>query len=169
MKVVRTIQNDVMDFVAERMPAMFGQSIRNGAFAGLGVLNEDNVLVAGVIFNDYWPVFGTMQVHLAADTPKWATRNVVKEILGYAFLEAKVDKVWGCTPSHLKRVLRFNAGIGFTQEAILRHQYGHDRHCIVTSMMKKEYAKFYIDPEGTKALFRHRQKVQQALKYREAA
>ena len=169
MKVVRTIGPDVMDFVAARMPAMFGQTIRDGKYAGLGVLDENNTLVAGVVFNDYWPIFGTMQVHLAADTPRWATRNVVKEILGYAFVDAAVDKVWGCTPSHLKRVLRFNAGIGFTREAVLRHQYGKGCHCVVTSMMKDEYAKFYIDPEGHKALFKHRQKVQQAIRQREAA
>lgn len=169
MKVVRTIGPDVMDFVAARMPAMFGQTIRDGKYAGLGVLDKENVLVAGVIFNDYWPIFGTMQVHLAADTPRWATRNVVREILSYAFLDANVDKVWGCTPSHLKRVLRFNAGIGFTQEAVLRHQYGKGRHCVVTSMMKEEFAKFYLEPDGVNALSKHRQKVQQALKYREVA
>lgn len=169
MKVARNIGPDVMDFVAARMPNIFGQSIRGGKYAGLGVISEAGELVAGIIFNDYWPTFGTIQVHLAADTPRWATRGVIKEILGYAFLEAQCNKVWGSTPSNLIRVLRFNAGIGFSREAVLRHQYGEGIHAVVTGMMAKEYRKFYLEPEGAKALFRHRQKVQQVIKCREAA
>ena len=160
MKVARNIGADVMDFVAARMPAMFGQSIRDGKYAGLGVLNEAGELVAGVIFNEYWPTFGTMQVHLAADTPKWATRSVIKEILGYAFKEAGVNKVWGATPHTLERVLRFNHGIGFTREGILSHHYGA-QHAVITRMFAKDYKKFYLDEGGMQALKKHRAKIRQ--------
>lgn len=169
MRVVRTIQRDVMDFVAARMPPVFGDRITRGHYAGLGVLDEDYTLVAGVIFNQWDPEYSTIQVSVAADTPKWATRNVIREILGYAFSEININKVWCLMASTGLRAQRFNAGIGFTREAVLRHHLGQGTHAILTSMMAEEYRKFYLEKDGVKALLKHRHKVQQSLRLKEAA
>ena len=163
MKVVRGIGPDVMDFVALRMPLIFGQTIRHGRYAGFGVLDAENTLQAGVIYNSYEPTFGTLQVHLAADTPRWATRAVIKEILGYAFVEVGVNKVWGATPHTLTRVLKFNHGIGFTREGVLAYQYGA-QHAVVTRMFAKDYKRFYLDDDGIQALQRHKAKMRPVSK-----
>lgn len=170
MKVVATIGADVMDFVAKRMPLMFGDSIRYaGPYQAIGVLDESNTLVAGVVFNEYQQTFGTIMVHLAADTPRWASRNVIRAILSYPFVQLKCRKVWGATPDHLTRVLRFNHGIGFVREAVLRHHYGEGRHAVITSMLASEYRKFYIDPSGVVALRKHKDKMRPFLEIKEAA
>lgn len=170
MRVLRGYNSDVMDFVAKRMPPMFGESIREaGKYVGLGVIDDAGVMQAGVIYNEYQPTFGTIMVHLAADTPRWAAPGVIKEILGYAFIEANVNKVWGSTPAYLTRVLRFNAGLGFTRDGVIRHHYGEGNHAVVTSMLAKEYRKFYIDNGCVQALARHRAKMRHFLEVKEAA
>lgn len=170
MNVLRGYNADVMDFVAKRMPPLFGEGIREaGNYVGLGVIDRDGIMRAGVIYNEYQPQFGTLMVHLAADTPRWASPGVIKEILGYAFVEIGVNKVWGATPAYLARVLRFNAGLGFTRDGVIRHHYGDGNHAVITSMLAKEYCKFYIDNGGIQALARHRAKMRHFLETKEAA
>lgn len=143
---------EVMDFVARRMPAMFGDSIKYaGEYAATAVVDEAGHIVAGIIFNDYMPQFGTIMVHLAADTPRWATHNVVRAVLHYPFMQLRVNKVWGATPANLTRVLRFNRGIGFTQEAVLGQHYGQ-LNAVITRMLAKDYKKFYLDEGGRERL-----------------
>lgn len=170
MRVLWGADKDAMDFVAKRMPPLFGDSIRYaGEYRAAAVINEQGEMVAGVVFNDYHPNFRTIMVHLAADTPRWATHRIIGEILGWAFVRSGINKVWGVTPAHLTRVLRFNAGIGFVREAVLRDQYGEGRHAVVTGMLAKEYRKFYIDNGGIQALARHRAKMRPHLERLEAA
>lgn len=170
MRVLRGHSADVMDFVARRMPLIFGESIRTDSeYVGFGVIDNAGTMQAGIIYNQYQPTFGNIMVHLAADTPRWATRNVIAEILGYAFVEIGLHKVWGSTPAYLERVLRFNHGIGFTREGVIRDHYGPGRHAVVTGMLAKEYRKFYIDNGGIQALHRHRAKMRLPTNVKEAA
>ena len=170
MRVLRGYNADVMDFVAKRMPPMFGESIREaGRFVGFGVIDESGTMQAGIIYNEYQPQFSNIMVHLAADTPRWATHGIIKEILGYAFVEIGLHKVWGSTPNHLTRVLRFNSGIGFRQEGVIRDHYGPGRHAVVTGMLAKEYRKFYIDNGCVQALRQHRAKMRPLMEMKEAA
>src|SRR5262245_36357458 len=138
MRVLWGADQDTMDFVAKRMPPIFGDSIRYaGEYRAAAVIDENGTMQAGVVFNDYHPEFRRVQVHLAADTPRWATRNVIKEILGWAFVNAGCIKVWGATPAYLSRVLRFNGGIGFTRHGVIPHHYGEGNHAVVTGMLAK--------------------------------
>jgi RimJ/RimL family protein N-acetyltransferase len=99
-----------------------------------------------VIFHDFQPAHGTAQVSVAADSPLWASRQVIRAILGAAFsgrLGAPVRKVWSAMQSGNERAIRFNIGIGFTREAVLRHHFAHGVHAVITSMMQREYARRY--------------------------
>jgi RimJ/RimL family protein N-acetyltransferase len=166
--VARNIGPDVLDFVAQRMPLIFGDSIRQGGYAGLGVLDDDGYLVAGVVFNQYEATFGTLAVHVAATTPKWASRNIIRVILGYAFEEVGVNKVWAAMPHTNYRAIRFNQGIGFKREAVLSHHFGA-QHAVITAMFAKDFKRFYADDGGIQALKRHRVKMRQVLQIKEAA
>lgn len=106
-------------------------------------------LAAVVVYSEFQPRCGTVQVSLASDTPRWANRHTLGRVLGLAFEQnwgreaVRIEKVWTSTPSTLPRVVEFNVGIGFTREAVLRHHYGRGKHAIITSMMRTEYAKLY--------------------------
>ncbi|CAB4139856.1 hypothetical protein UFOVP353_59 [uncultured Caudovirales phage] len=112
-----------------------------GPCAALGVVSGDKVL-AGVVFHDYQPDFKTIQLSMAADSPRWATRNIIKELLSYPFFQLGVEKVWTSTPHTNERAIKFNKGIGFKQEAVLAKHFG-DRHAVVCRIFKKDYERLF--------------------------
>jgi RimJ/RimL family protein N-acetyltransferase len=110
----------------------------------VGVLRDD-ALAAVVVLHDFQALHGTVQLSCAADTPRWASREVVAGILGMAFNGARwpVRKLWTATASTNERALRFNRGIGFKQEGILRHHYAQGVHSVVCGMLASEYRRRY--------------------------
>lgn len=111
----------------------------------VGVVRRE-ALAAVTVFHDYQPDSGTVQVSVAADSPLWASRPIVSAILGAAFsgrLGRPVRKVWSAVPSTNARALRFNVGIGFKREAVLREHFAPRVHAVISSMMQREYARKY--------------------------
>lgn len=98
--------------------------------------------MAGVVFHDYHPEFGTMAFSLAADTPRWVTRRLIGKILAYPFEQLKINKLWSATAISNDRALRLAKGLGFKKEATLAHHFGKD-HAIVLRMLKKDYEFLY--------------------------
>lgn len=126
-------------WVAQRiasMPRGFEKTAR-----AVGVM--DDVLIAAVIYHDYYPENGTCQISVASDSPRWAQRGIIRALLSVPFEQYGVQKLWSSMRQDNKRAIRFNHGIGFKQEAVLRHHYGHGQHAVITSMLDKEYRKIY--------------------------
>lgn len=75
----------VVDFVASRCRVRndFGNCRTAGIFDG-------DTLVAGVVFHNWSPEYGVIEVSAAADSPKWASRAVLRELFGYVFSVAQV-------------------------------------------------------------------------------
>lgn len=126
-------------WAAQRIPNM-GRGFSSGSRA-IGVM--DDILQAVVIYHDYFPEFGTCQVSIAAASPRWAQRGIIRALLSVPFEQYGVRKLGSMIASNNPRALRFNKGIGFKQEATLRHQFGHKIHGIVTSMMADEFQRIY--------------------------
>lgn len=131
------------EWAARRLPlvASFGPCW------AVGVVRHGE-LAAVVVYHDYMPQHGTTQVSVAADSAQWPTRQVIRAILGAAFhgrMGAPVRKVWSAMASDNDRAIRFNVGIGFKREAVLRHHLAHGRHAVITSMLDHEFARKYGD------------------------
>jgi RimJ/RimL family protein N-acetyltransferase len=110
----------------------------------IGVMDAEGVRpMAGVVFHDYEPEFGTIQLSAAAVSPQWASRNIIKTILQYPFEELKVQKVWTATKHSNARALKFNEGVGFTREATLRDHFGLGAHAVICRMLSKDYRRLY--------------------------
>lgn len=142
MRVVYGLDSQVMLWVARNIPGI--DTLDYGKAVALGVVSEEGQALAGVVFNEYRPQYGTIQVHVAAISPKWCTRNIVREILAYPFLQLKVNKVWSAMAHDNERAIRFNKGIGFKQEGTLRYHFG-DKHAVVTGMLAKEFRQRYLN------------------------
>ncbi len=54
-----------------------------------GVFHK-GALVAGVIFHNWSPKYGVIEVSAASDDPRWATRGVLNELFGYVFSVAQM-------------------------------------------------------------------------------
>jgi len=129
------------EWVARRIPHMYGRSFENFVAIGVAI---DGKPAAGVVYSDWMPEAGTMQISMAADTPRWAGKGVIAALLHYPFEQSGVNKLWTSTPQKNERAIKFNLGVGFTREAILRHQYGRKNHAVICSMLANEYRKRYV-------------------------
>lgn len=112
-----------------------------GPCAALGVASGDR-FYAGIVFHDYQPECKTIQLSMAAESPRWASRKIIKELLAYPFLQLGVQKVWTATPHTNERAIKFNKGIGFKQEAVLARHFG-DRHAVICRMFKRDYERLF--------------------------
>jgi RimJ/RimL family protein N-acetyltransferase len=134
MKVHYGDDVNVAKWVCDRIPHVSSF----GPCTALGVVNSEGKPVAGIVFHDYLPACGTIQLSMAAETPRWATRRIVKELLSYPFNQLKVRKVWTATPLKNQRAIKFNKGIGFKQEAVLANHFGDD-HAVICRMFRKQF------------------------------
>ena len=100
-----------------------------------------------VVYHDWQPRAGTVQLSMAAETPRWVSRGTVGRILGLAFERpwdsGPVRKVWVAVPSESPRVVAFNAALGLKREATLRHHYADGVHAVVLSIMRREWLARY--------------------------
>jgi hypothetical protein len=124
------------EWCADRIPHVRGGSF--GACQSMAVMNGDDVR-AVVVFHDWQPRFLTMQCSMAANTPKWATRAVLRGLMFYVFRTAGANKLWTAIPHDAERVIKFNRGIGLKPEGTLRSHFGHKRHAIICSMLRAEW------------------------------
>lgn len=113
-----------------------------GPCVAIGVINGPKML-AGVVYHDYQPDCRTIQLSMAAASPMWARREIIRDLLEYPFKQLKVFKVWTGTPADNERALKVNKHIGFKQEAILAHHFGPKRHGIVCRMLAPDYFRIY--------------------------
>lgn len=134
-------------WVGKRIPfvgdAGFGNSV------GVMVVSKSNAPLAGVVFHDWQPRFGTMAFSIAADSPKWATHGVVGSLLAYPFEQAGVEKLWTATPSTNSRALKLVKALpGFKQEGILSRHFGQYGHAVISRIFKADYVRFYGEKHG---------------------
>ena len=105
------------------------------------------VLEAVVVFHDWQPRTGTVQLSMASASPRWVSKPLVGRILGLAFvrpwLSGEVRKVWVAIPSTAARVVAFNEALGLRREAVLRHHAGDGVHVVVCSILKREWQRRY--------------------------
>jgi RimJ/RimL family protein N-acetyltransferase len=56
----------------------------------MAVLDGEGRMVAGIVFHNYSPEHGVIEVSAAATTPRWATREVLNAALGYVFAHCQM-------------------------------------------------------------------------------
>jgi hypothetical protein len=141
-------QNEaVARWVADRIPLVQGRGF--GACSAVGIVSADGTPLAGVVFHDHQPGFGTIQFSIAAESPRWANRWAVKHLLAYPFDELGAQKVWSATPNKLERVLRLVSLFGFTREGTLGRHFGPYGHAIINRMYVEDYRRIYGDKPVT--------------------
>lgn len=130
----------VAQWVLERIPHVTDF----GACTAIGIGSEQTgTLYAGVVYNDYQPLYGTIQASIASVSPLWATPGTIKALLHYPFEQIGVELLWAVTRSDNAKARNFLSKIEFKQEAILRHRFGKGVHAVSYSMTATEYRRHY--------------------------
>lgn len=127
-------------WAAERIP-----HVRGGSFApcsAIGVARNGRV-IASVVYHDFQPRLGTIQLSMAAESPMWARRETIASLLHYPFRQLRVFKLWTAVPIDCEPALKAQDHIGFRREAVLAHHFGHKRHCVIARMLEPDFARLF--------------------------
>lgn len=142
----------LLEWMAKRIPHMTTRAARAvGVIEGADLSSPLMAVCAyhGFVETmtiDGKPWYGLCEISFAARTPKWATRRVIRDLLGIPFQQYNCRKVMTVIPSTNKRAIRFNEGIGLKPEGTLRHQFAKGVHACIHGMMKSEYEKRWKNP-----------------------
>lgn len=136
MNLIYGADEQIAAWVVSNIPRMAGGVFGPGR--AIGVADSADRIIAGVVFHDYQPTCKTIQISMAASTPKWATRRTIAGLLRYPFHQLGVNKVWTASPASNTRAIRFNEGIGFKREAVLERHFGDD-DAVICCMFVDEF------------------------------
>jgi RimJ/RimL family protein N-acetyltransferase len=139
---------DVIHWVCERIPHLavripyFDRGAVLGPAVGLGVIDDDGLLIAGVVFHGYDPFVKNIEVSCAASTPKWGNREIFRSILRYAFETADCRRCTAVTPRRAPvgatSPRKFLEGLGFVREGSIRFGFG-DQNAIIYGLLREDW------------------------------
>lgn len=92
----------------------------------------------------------SVDVSIAADSPRWATRQTIATLLMYAFGQLRVKRINSYCRKGNKRARRLNTGLGFVQEGKLRDACDNNEPLILFGMTRKDFVTKYITPYARK-------------------
>jgi RimJ/RimL family protein N-acetyltransferase len=147
---VRLIWNDdaaVAAWVAARIPWV-GEAAAFGPCRAVGVASEDGRPAAGVVFSSWHPRFASIEIAAASETPRWLTRALIAQIMGYPFDQLRCQRVMAVTPRRAAAARRFLETFGFKREGIARRGFGAFGDAVVFGMLRREWVRSRWVGEG---------------------
>ncbi len=143
MTLVYNLDDYIAEWVALRSPyAGINRGADWGKCSGVGI-EVDGKLEAGVIYNNWNPIYGTIDLAIAADSPRWATRGHVREVLAVAFDRLGCQRATALVGQKNERAEKLVRGLGFKREGCARRAFG-DQHALIFGMLKHEYEARYV-------------------------
>ena len=109
-----------------------------GACKTIGVLDEHDRFLAGIVFHGWTPENGTIVVSGAAFNPRWMSRGVLARIGQFAFEECGCQMVLMQIPADNERLLRQLAVIGFSFVNVPRF-FGHGRDGVIATLTDDDW------------------------------
>ncbi len=106
------------DLVGNWVMQRTGGTWTKGRGVGIGLLDSDRGLIAGVVF-DSWNGASVCMHVAAVPGSRWMTREYLKFCFSYPFEQLKVKKILGLVGSQNLAAQRFDEHLGFVLEATL--------------------------------------------------
>ena len=134
MNVLYGESDAVAAWVAERTCGMGQAFDENQSF---GVVSK-GVMIGGVVCHNWSPEHETIEVSVAATSPKWATRSILSELFKYPFGFCRM--VLARHSETNTRARRFWAAIG-ADEHIIPGLYGQKESGCIVTFSREQWAK----------------------------
>jgi len=101
-------------------------------------------IVAGVVFHDWNPEAGVIELSAAATDPRWMTRKVINEVFGYAFGLLGCQMAVARTEASNSTVRKLWRGLG-AQETIIPRLFGRAKNGAILTLTDDKFrtSKFY--------------------------
>lgn len=136
MKLLYGCPELVAAWVKARLPTMQRED-SFGEFTAIGV-TVDNRLAAGFIYNNWQPRYRSIEMSIAADTPKWISKNIVHNLLAYPFWQLNINRLVLVTAADNIRACRLGDGLGFVREAEMKEFFG-DKDAVAFRMFRRDW------------------------------
>lgn len=110
-------------------------------YAAVGILRMDGSLVGGVVFSEYKPQFGTMELSAAGVSSHLFDTRMVRELGAFAFGQLNTIRISARTCDSNERAKALLRGLGFKNEGVKVHFYGRGRHASDWRVIRPEWEK----------------------------
>lgn len=105
-----------------------------GPCHAIGIVDGQE-LIAGVVYSHFSG--NDMVMSIAATSPKWARRGVIRALFHYPFVQIGCDRVTSLIDESNERSIKLCAGLGFMPEGRLRKRYA-PRDGIIYGLLKED-------------------------------
>jgi RimJ/RimL family protein N-acetyltransferase len=127
----------VAEFVASLIPECRERGF--GKCKAIGIINEDGKLLGGLVYRNWCPEVGTIEISGAAvPGTNWLSRRTVNIMYDYPFYQCGCQMVIKTTMADNFIVLRIMAAIGFALHPIKRLG-GRDRDGVVGTLTVEQW------------------------------
>jgi RimJ/RimL family protein N-acetyltransferase len=128
----------VSRFVASMIPQVGWRGFGN--CKAIGVIDAEGRLIAGLVYNNWNPDAGTIDINGAALPGKlWLTRETIRHMFEYPFGQCGCQMVIMKVLADHERLLRQLAAYDFTFVAVPR-LYGRDRDGVICTLTVEDWA-----------------------------
>lgn len=124
--------------VAQWVADQIGHGLDWGPCEAIGVVDKNDNLIGGVVFNAYQPQYRNIEVSFAAIRSDWLTPSLVRGIVGYAFDQLDCARITSLTPKKNRKARQFLQKFGFVHEGTIRKGYGDDS-TIISGLLAEEW------------------------------
>jgi hypothetical protein len=123
-------QNEVVaQFAARMIPHMHGRGF--GRCQTIGVVNDAGTLIAGIVFHNYHPEAGVIEMTVGAvPGSRWMTRATLQIIQQFVFGHCGCQTLMLVVPADDEALLRQPANLGFMLVRVPR-LLGRDRDAVL--------------------------------------
>jgi RimJ/RimL family protein N-acetyltransferase len=111
----------------------FGKNIR-----ALGVVDERDRLIAGMVYHNYDPEAGTIEISGAAITPRWLSRRTLRLMHAYPFLVCNCQMVVQRIPADNDRLLGILARLSYMLIPVPR-LFGRERDGVIAILTVEDW------------------------------
>ena len=102
-----------------------------GPCAAIGVARGEE-LIGGVVFSNWTPEAGVMEMTAASTDPRWMTREVIRTVFEYAFRHHHCQLVVWRVSAENERTIALAERLGFTAYPIPRMRGRHEDEIVFT-------------------------------------
>lgn len=128
------LDDRLADWMASRIPGMSADNLRRYA-ATVGVVSRGELVAAMACGGKER---GNVEITFAADSPKWATRETIAKLMHWPFVQLDCHRVTTRIAASNARAIRFNEGIGFKREGLIREGWGPGEDCVLLGLLRSE-------------------------------
>ena len=145
MRLICGHDAEVAAWVAARIPHV-STADGFGPHRAIGVADGPN-MAAGIVYHNYIPRYAHCEISFAADTPRFATRGVIRGLMSVPFEQYECRTVSLLIPEGAVRVQKFvsgsgkngSFGMGFVRRGCLPQFFDENSNGVVYTMTRKDY------------------------------